>query len=302
MAGGLSMGAILDGATSILERRFLVNAFLPAVVFLGGYVVFFLWATKRLPGVVHSYLSARLSSQLILLVAFFALAWFCAAFIASQWRNLIRLYEGYLFTGPLRQLADLGKLAHGVRRAGRRSLYGDYSKELTDVLPTRLGNVLRAAEYYPKERYGADYILVWPRLGHLCPDSFLDNMDQFQAALDFLVVAVTGFSLLAVATSVTAAVTGHGAWIFLSCLIGGFLLAHVAYASAVEAAKDLGEAMRASFDLYRNELLLRLRWPLPVSPDAEEKTWQDVRDFMRGAERRLPYARPYIDADPTHLL
>jgi hypothetical protein len=93
------VGAILDRAASILERRFLLNAFLPAVVFFGGYLVFFLWATGRLVSLIHSYLSARVSSQLILLAAFFALAWFCAAFIASQWRNLTRLYEGYLFAG-----------------------------------------------------------------------------------------------------------------------------------------------------------------------------------------------------------
>jgi hypothetical protein len=296
------VGALLDRAASILERRFLLNAFLPAVVFFGGYLVFFLWATGRLMSVVHSYLSARVSSQLILLAVFFALAWFCAAFIASQWRNLTRLYEGYLFTGPLQAVRDAGKAAHARRHRGRKSLYGEYSRRECDVLPTRLGNVLRSAELYPADRYGADFNLLWTRLGHLCPDSFLENMDQFQAALDFLVVAVTGFGLLAVATSVTAAVTGHGVWLFLVCLVGGFALAHVAYLSAVEAAKDLGEAMRTSFDLYRNELLIRLRWPLPRNAADERDTWTDVGDFIRGAEPRKGYAKAYIEADPTHLL
>jgi hypothetical protein len=300
------MGAILDRAASILERRFLLNAFLPAIVFFGGYLVFFLWATGRLAGLIHSYLSARLSSQLILLVAFFALAWFSAAFISSQWRNLTRLYEGYLFAGPLHGVAAAGRLAHARRHRALtdndESLYGEYSRNKSDVMPTRLGNALRAAELYSSDRYGADFNLLWTRLGHLCPDSFLEDMDQFQAALDFLVVAVTGFSLLAVATSVTAAVTGHGAWLFLVCLIGGFALAHVAYLSAVEAAKELGEAMRTSFDLYRNELLLRLRWPLPGDAAAEIDTWTDVGEFIRGAERGKHYAKVYVEADPTHLL
>lgn len=301
------MGAVLGRAVSILERRFLLNAFLPAVVFFGGYLVFFLWATGRLASVVHSYLSARVSSQLILLVAFFALAWFCAAFIASQWRNLARLYEGYLFTGPLQAVADAGRAAHARLHEGLTSedepLYGEYSEEESHVLPTRLGNVLRSAELYPAERYGADSNVLWTRLGHLCPESFLEDWDQFQAALDFLVVAVTGFGLLAVATSVTAAVTGHGVWLFLVCLVGGFALAHVAYLSAVEAAKDLGEAMRTGFDLYRNDLLLRLRWPLPRTAAEERDTWQDVGDFIiDGTNRRKDYAKAYIEADPTHLL
>lgn len=300
------MGTILDRAASILERRFLINAFLPAVVFFGGYIVFFLWATNRLSHAIHNYLSTRLSLQLILIAGFFALAWFCAAFIASQWRNLIRLYEGYLFTGPLRQLADLGKFAHLSRRrdfkSAGRSLYDEYSRSSRYVMPTRLGNVLRAAEYYPDERYGADYLILWARLAPLCPDSFLENMDQFQAALDFLVVAVTGFSLLAVSTSLTAALTGHGALIFLVCLAGGFALAHVAYLSAVAAAAELGEAMRASFDLFRNELLVRMRWPIPATPQEERETWEAVGEFIRGAERDDAYAKPYVDLDPTHLL
>lgn len=301
------MGAILDSAASILERRFLVNAFLPAVIFFGGYTIFFLWATNRLAGAVRALVNARVSSQLFVIILFFALSWFCAAFISSQWRNLTRLYEGYLFTGPLQRLKDLGVSAHKHRHleltSAGSSLYGRYSEQEDDALPTQLGNVLRSAEYYPDERYGADYILLWTRLGHLCPESFVDNMDQFQAALDFLVVTVTGFSLLAVALSVTAAVTGHGTWLFLVCLIGGFALAHLAYISAIEVAKELGEAMRASFDLYRNELLVRLRWPVPGSQAAEEATWADVANFIRrGADRNKPYARPYIDADPTHLL
>jgi hypothetical protein len=299
------MGAILDRAASILERRFLLNAFLPAVVFAGGYLLFLLWATGRLGGLIHSYLGARLSAQLILLAAFLALAWFCAAFIASQWRNLIQLYEGYLFAGPLAAIADVGKLAHARRHraiADDEIFLLEYTEDRNNVLPTRLGNVLRAAELYPQERYSADFNLLWTRLCHLCPEPFLENLDEFQAALDFLVVAVTGFSLLAVGTSVTAALTGHGVWLFLVCLLGGFALAHLAYLSAVEAAKELGEGYRASFDLYRNELLLRLRWELPDSAASERDTWKDLSGFLRGAKRKKVYAKAYVEADPTHLL
>src|SRR5258708_38483152 len=121
----------------------LTNAFLPAIVFFGGYFSFFLWGTNRLPGAVHAIATAQVSSQLILLVAALALAWFWAAFIASQWRNLIRLYEGYLFAGPLRQLAELGKLAHRSRRvalknAGKSRCY-EHSRRPEHVPPPRRG-------------------------------------------------------------------------------------------------------------------------------------------------------------------
>ena len=39
------------------------------------------------------------------------------------------------------------------------------------VVPTRLGNILKASELYANQRYGLDPVLIWSRLYGLLPES-----------------------------------------------------------------------------------------------------------------------------------
>jgi hypothetical protein len=45
----------------------------------------------------------------------------------------------------------------------------NYPAHLNDVLPTRFGNALRAAEDHAVQRYGFDGVTFWPRLIHADP-------------------------------------------------------------------------------------------------------------------------------------
>ncbi|MGH2775281.1 MAG: hypothetical protein ACRDJT_07605, partial [Actinomycetota bacterium] len=98
---------------------------------------------------VQFWNSQPTASKVVQVIAYLAAVWFIAAIIASQWRNIIRLFEGYPFV-RVRVLDDLGKNWHrnNVRELTRSrhlgrwySLYWEYPA-MSDVLPTRLGNIL----------------------------------------------------------------------------------------------------------------------------------------------------------------
>lgn len=79
----------------------------------------------------------------------------------------------------------------------------DYPPYLHLVLPTRFGNILRAAEIYSGEHYGVDAVLTWPRLIHVIEPSYYNKLDQSNNGLAFIVnsmvlsLAMVIFCLLA---------------------------------------------------------------------------------------------------------
>jgi hypothetical protein len=298
------MSDLLSKATELLERRFLLNAFLPVLVFLGSYATVLAYATGELPHLLHLWQSASTATTLLLIAGTVALCWFLAGIVASQWRNLIRLLEGWVLPGRL--LAAWGRHAAAAHVLEKEKLPKEDTfylyPEDADVLPTRLGNVLRSAEKYSYNRYAADTVLLWTRLGHLFPPTFLANHTGYLASLEFLSVLTVGLSALSAASALTLAVTGHGALIFIIVLLGGHLFAYLAYLSAIQAAAQYGETLRAAFDLYRTELLVRMRLGVPSSLADEKARWQTLKAFMEGDIHQLPpYSPAYIDIDPDRL-
>ncbi|WP_422768685.1 hypothetical protein ACN28C_17935 [Plantactinospora sp. WMMC1484] len=150
--------SFLDRATSVLERRFLTNAFLPVLILLPSAALPSLMQERRLDHLIATFNPLPLATKTLVVAGYFTLCWFLAVIVASQWRNIIRLFEGYpLARWPM--LDEVGKRWHRARSAAleadRDEWYAWYLEypASTEVLPTRLGNVIRAAERYPLYRY-----------------------------------------------------------------------------------------------------------------------------------------------------
>jgi hypothetical protein len=139
---------------------------------------------------------------------------------------------------------------------------------LDRLRPTRLGNVLAAAESAAGSDYGWDAVVAWPRLYPLLGEKVRAVVDDRRTALDSMV-------RLSAVTAVTAAASlgllyESGWWITLAGIPA--VLSAVARVSAVHAGIAYGEAVRSAFDLHRFDLLQALHLPLPPDQETERDT------------------------------
>ncbi|MEV7343248.1 hypothetical protein [Streptomyces sp. NPDC093544] len=177
-----------------------------------------------------------------------------------------------------------GDNALRVRADARRRLAARPSAEV--LLPTALGNALRAGELSAGERYGLSTLSSWPRIYLQVSDRMADVLRSTRDALDGAVNLCWSF----------LALTGAGAGALYDepsdwWLCGaGLTLAAVAYKGAVTAAQVYSGLMHVAYDLHRFDLLDALHYPLPTRED-EEDVFAGISAFFAGAERPdIPYA------------
>jgi hypothetical protein len=291
---------VLETVSGVLDRRFLRNAFFLGFAFVAACVVVALAGLGRLGAAAGAWASQPVPVQLLLAVGFIALVWFVAAVADSQTRAITQAYEGY-WGGPLGPLRRHGERRHqrrldDLRTSGRvGEIYLAYPLSRKQVMATRLGNILRAAERYPLDRYGADGVLVWPRLYPLLPDRMVTSVAQARGSLEFLLTLSALAAVFAVASGVYLVAVTAPPWLFLLCFWGGLAVAVLAYRAGLSAAVLYAEVVRSAFDLYRLDVLSGFRLPPPADARAERDRW---RELHRLVLRNDPLPQPYPNPAP----
>jgi hypothetical protein len=145
-------------------------------------------------------------------------------------------------------------------------------------LPTRLGNVLRAAESRPGDRYGLDALVCWSRLWLVLPDATKQELTGARNALDegaiVMFWGILGFLWTA--------------WAWWAAPIA-LIVIHFAYRAMVRSATVFGDLLVAAFDVHRFALYSSLRWPLPPDPVSEREQGHAVTQYLwRGPEGPTP--------------
>lgn len=268
----------------------------------------------------------------------------------SGWNWTVRLFEGYYFPARLKsklstRLEDeyKKKSSNILNYQGllhKKELSEQDKVDLKDVeykavrdyaelssrypigggfLPTRLGNVLRSSENYAFERYRMESITFFPKLVHLCPKDFANQLEEtnnkfiFLLNSSFLSLLIGGMCLLLVFLRAPCFIL-HPA-LFEKGLLhayGGFactvsqtpqnffqrgfttlseweyfylgiiLLAvgYLIYRIATVMARGYANLIRATFDLYRYDLLKNLRIPMPEDFEDETGTWLTLTNFF----------------------
>ncbi|WP_329008713.1 hypothetical protein OG271_22980 [Micromonospora rifamycinica] len=269
------MGVLFESATALLDRRRLTTVWLPVLVFVGALGTVVVagvgWGAAR---VWWGGLGTEGSSALIVALALLTIL--LGQLLAGCRTDLLRLFSGYWpalpgLTWLGRQMTARHLRVHAGRTGGDPTLFLGYPRRADRVLPTRLGNTLRAAEEHA-DRYGLDGVAAWPRLYVVLPEQFVA---AFSAAATALEAAVTvsvlgaGFALLGGGLA-AAALPWYGA---LACVWGGIGVALLGYRAAARAAVPYAQLVRTAFDVHRFALLEAMRLELPPSFGAEREQW-----------------------------
>jgi hypothetical protein len=141
-------------------------------------------------------------------------------------------------------------------------------------MPTRLGDILRAAERRPYDKYGLDAVVCWFRLWMLLPTEEKTEIAQARLELDRAVRTWLWGALFLVWTP----------WLWWAAVPIGLLVPVLAYyISMLSAAVLFGDLVETSFDLHRMQLYDALHLPRPTSAaDERDHGVQLSRLLWRG--------------------
>jgi hypothetical protein len=162
----------------------------------------------------------------------------------SRYQSLQDLRARGALDDPADEL-ELAKASFALRASPGRP-------ELT--MPTRLGNLLRAAEARPGSKHGVDAVACWPHLWLVLPADTRAEVGQARQRLD---AAVRSFIW-----SALFAVWAPWAWWAPVVALGAAL---PAYQNCLRAATAYGTLIEATFDVHLPLLYAAARMPPPPS-------------------------------------
>lgn len=320
---------MINELPKLLERDFILAFYLPAVLFVIA-VYFALGPLLPLPPEILAA-SAGKSEDAVSLATVGALVAVLIAFVLMVANiSLIRILEGYppwlrnlpwfgdrqadrfaFVRGRLGYLEENwdevaagGAVALERARDERNRLLRESVERFPDdedlLLPTALGNVLRAFECYPRVMYGLDSIAGWPRLIAVIPEAFGKSVGSAKAGVDFW-INTAYLSALVVPALVVRLLHDHAGalaapWSGLPAAaaaemllaLAALLLAALCYRLAVTAAIDWGHTVKAAFDLYLPDLARQLGYEPPLSRDVWERISKSFVYWYELPPRRPP--------------
>lgn len=177
----------------------------------------------------------------------------------AELRKLIKISEeqGKIETEYSEKLIELEDWAH--RHPSRSN----------DLLPTALGNILRARERSPENKYGLDAVICWSRLWPLLPEHVRTDLASARSSLDRLAeLCFWGFIFIL--------------WTYLTpwAAIIGLIWILMAYSMACQSAMTYGDFLETAFDLYRFLLYDAMGWPRPKNIQEEKKLGAQLTEYL----------------------
>jgi hypothetical protein len=313
-----------EGIIKDIGRSYIVSSLLPASVFVA-------LATLIFPNYA-SQISTQLENNSIFgnvwIVSIIFTSWLAFVLYSSEdW--IMKLYEGYFFPRwcilaycqrkwhrkQAKHAKEFIRLLSKTSPSERENEFDELRPQiLTELqllelrapwdekylLPTTLGNVLRASETYPQERYGINGITIWPRLSHILPKEFVSELEDQNNRLAFLLnssllacLLATISLYIALARLLNKGFPTVSADNYLKIGIGLLITCYLLYRISVNVAEGYGLFIRSGFDLYRFDLLSKLRQPIPETLREEQDTWEKLNEFFTAGDKLGPIQFTY---------
>lgn len=309
------MFSMFSAVSGHFTRGLVFGAFLPILLFVAGAspIVVFLAGDGRIDLTPVELWSDKTTILSIIVVTL-------TGVIYSLNNPLIRLYEGYPWRrsafGRRRERKYREMLEHALALqarlvTARDSMAGSVEKKRVQrslnelslylassfpgkdvVLPTRLGNVIRCFEEYPRGQYGMSAIPLWPRLVAKIEKEYAAVTDETKTSFDFFLNCSFLASILAALAALAGVKAGIDAgramaaagWILPSLVF--LLLAYGSYVASVNAAAAWGVQVKGAFDLFRLPLLKQLGYEYTF------KSLEEEREVWRKVTRQLVFGDP----------
>lgn len=229
------------------------------------------------------------------------LAVFCTALVLQPFQLLlVRILEGYWEGVPvLRHLRWVGIEVNRRRRWEVNVLANDtelalrlYPPTADDLLPTRLGNILRSAERQAGQNHGfIDPVEMLPRIYPYVSPSLAENIRDARNDLDiacrmcavlWTIALVAGCTL----TADGAVAASVGAWLAVPAATAVFGV--LSYRAAVRCAGEYGRILYYVFDLHRRDLIRALGYVPPEHPQDERQLIEALTTWLVERESAGP--------------
>jgi hypothetical protein len=298
----------------LLDRDFVIGYFLPVALFVTGTLSLLtgfgmiMEVQRLLP--FGPNVDALLGTTLLAVAT-----WIGAVLLLTANRGILRILEGYGKFNPANLLkplqcrryrdlmnkkAELEAEAYKAYDAGN-TLPADKAAELDRVartladefpskehiLPTAIGNVIRAFEEYPRLMYGLDDIPGWSRLLTVVPKDYRALIDSAKAQADFWVNLMV-FSVLFILEYIGCAIN-EGNLPVLWMPFAAIVVYLISYWRARSQMIEWGDNVKAAYDVFLPELRKKLGFAPQALNTMERKTWVD---FSQAIIYRLPEKIP----------
>lgn len=335
----MSLSGIVGQGINELGIRFNIVGLIPtSFLFVFILSLFLLWSDKPSPVPDWNVLIQTIDDigieegvLLVILLLLFSLI------LHPLQLPLMRVLEGYWGNSiPARTMAKFGrsielsrfKKQHELARTDAEGFFTFRQRFPNEnrLLPTSLGNILRAAEDLVYTKYSLEAVAVWPIIYPILSDASKAIIDSQRNQLDmtirlcaifvicsvisslfFLGIIVSAIetdifysymiqtaneeNILGPLTIITASLViliTYSFWLLFPISMG--ILAWLTYKAALSAARSYGKSINTAFDLHRFELLKSLHFRLPKSLPSEKSQNAEISEFfVRGKDYKFTY-------------